>query len=403
LPVFAVRKSFVVALGLVCFACFPAAASRVGDAGPDRVLIADPSPALRGYLVQAGFAIESVEQLDAIGFALLTARSPRGVRVEESLRDLKLRFPAAIAARDNHFELANDPRLGRGATAKPDQVLTAIEWQPEQSEEASGIRVGVIDSSLDLAHPALQGATIVQRAFTSGKAPTGERDHGTAIAAMLVGRSSGESVSGLLHGASLYYVSIFRDGDRGPTASSADFLRAIDWLLQSGVNVINASVTSTSKNDVVTYATYMLSRQKVVLVAAAGNNGPSAPPVYPAAIPSVFAVTAVSVKGDGYRYANVGDYIDISAPGINLPTTSRRITSGTSLAAPFVTAALARLVQACGVSPMEAEVTLQANARDLGPRGWDSHFGWGLLQAPLPCGGAPVAPQASISAADPHP
>jgi hypothetical protein len=111
----------------------------------------------------------------------------------------------------------------------------------------------------------------------------------------------------------------------------------------------------------------------------------------------------VSVRGDGYRYANVGDYIDISAPGINLPTTSRRITSGTSLAAPFVTAAVARLVQACGVSPMEAEVTLQANARDLGPRGWDSHFGWGLLQAPMPCSGVAVTPQASLSAADRHP
>jgi subtilisin family serine protease len=219
---------------------------------------------------------------------------------------------------------------------------------------------------------------------------------------MLVGRASGESVSGLLNGASLFYAGIFRDGDHGPTASSSDFLRALNWLLQSGVIVVNASVTSASRNDVITYAAYMLSRRGVVLVAAAGNNGPSAPPVYPAAIPSVFAVTAVSVKGDGYRYANVGDYIDISAPGINLPTTSRRITSGTSLAVPFVTAAMARLVRVCGISPMEAEVTLQANARDLGPRGWDSHFGWGLLQAPLPCDGVAATPQASLSA-DRHP
>jgi subtilisin family serine protease len=400
---FIVSKSFVVFLGLACFACFPAAANRIAEVQPDRLLIADPSPALRTYLVQSGFAMERTEQLDAIGFTLLTARSPHGVRVEDSLRDLAWRFPAAIVARDDRFDLASDSRLGRGPMAKPEQVLTAIDWQPEDSADATGIRVGVVDSSLDLANPALQGATIVPRAFTSGKTPTREREHGTAIAAMLVGRLSGESVSGLLGGASLFYAQIFRDGDRGPTASSSDFLRAVNWLLQSGVTVINASVTSTSRNDVVSYAAYMLSRQKVVLVAAAGNNGPSAPPVYPAAIPSVFAVTAVWVKGDGYRYANVGDYIDISAPGINLPTTSRRITSGTSLAAPFATAAVARLVQACGVSPVEAEVTLQANARDLGPRGWDSHFGWGLLQAPVPCGGSAAAPQAGLSAADRHP
>jgi len=401
--VFAFRKSFIVFLGLAWFACFPAAANRIADVQPDRVLIADPSPAVRAYLIQSGFAIESAEQLDAVGFTLLTARSPRGLRVEESLRDLALRFPAAIVARDDRFDLAADSRLGRGAMAKPDQVLTAIDWQPDESEDAIGIRVGVIDSSLNLAHPALRGAIIVQRAFTSGNAPTAQLEHGTAIAAMLVGRASGESVSGLLHGASLYYAGIFRDSDHGPTASSADFLRAVNWLIQSGVTVINASVTSTSKNDVVAYATEMLVRKKVVLVAAAGNNGPSAPPVYPAAFPSVFAVTAVSVKGDGYSYANVGDYIDISAPGIDLPTTSRRITSGTSLAAPFVTAVLARLVQACGISPTEAEVMLQANARDLGPRGWDSHFGWGLLQAPLPCTSVAIPPQTSFSAVNPHP
>ncbi len=83
-----------------------------------------------------------------------------------------------------------------------------------------------------------------------------------------------------------------------------------------------------------------------------------------------------------YEHANIGDYIDIAAPGIDLPTTSRRITSGTSLAVPFVTAAVARMVQMCGVTPVEAEERLQANARDLGAPGRDSSFGWGLLQAP---------------------
>ena len=93
----------------------------------------------------------------------------------------------------------------------------------------------------------------------------------------------------------------------------------------------------------------MLSHEKVILVAAAGNRGPNGPPAYPAAIESAFAVTAVSLDGDAYEHANIGDYIDIAAPGIDLPTTSRRITSGTSLAVPFVTAAVARMVQMCGV------------------------------------------------------
>ena len=93
-------------------------------------------------------------------------------------------------------------------------------------------------------------------------------------------------------------------------------------------------------------------------------------------------MTAVSVDGDAYPHANTGDYIDIAAPGIDLPTVSRKVTSGTSLAVPFVTAAVARIVQMCRVSPRVAQMILQADARDLGRRGWDSQFGWGLLQAP---------------------
>jgi hypothetical protein len=180
----------------------------------------------------------------------------------------------------------------------------------------------------------------------------------------------------------LFHAGIFQKGKRGPVASSADFLRAVDWLVRSDVTVINASVTSPTENAVVLYAMSMLSHQDVVLVAAAGNRGPKGPPAYPAAIESAFAVTAVSPDGDAYRYANIGDYIDIAAPGIDLPTTSRQITSGTSLAAPFVTAAVARMVQMCGVTAAEAEKRLQANARDLGAPGRDSSFGWGMLHTP---------------------
>ena len=196
------------------------------------------------------------------------------------------------------------------------------------------------------------------------------------------GRSDGTAIAGLLRGATLFHAGIFQKGKRGPVASSADFLRAVDWLVRSGATVINASVTSETENAVVLYAMSMLSHEDVILVAAAGNRGPNGPPAYPAAIESAFAVTAVSLDGDAYRHANTGDYIDIAAPGIDLPTTSRRITSGTSLAVPFVTAAVARMVQMCGVAPVEAEESLQANARDLGAPGRDSSFGWGLLQAP---------------------
>lgn len=366
-------------LTLASFASSPAAASRLGgNSGSDRLLIADPSPALRTFLSVSGFRMDDVESLEAFDLSLMVVSPPRSVPASAALHALQERFPTAILALDDPFYLAHDARAGRGTDLQ--RILRSIGWQPDGA--AAGARIGIIDSTLDLAHPALQGAPIVRRTFTSGKVPTTDTAHGTAIAAMLVGRSNGQSIAGLLRGATLLHASIFQKGGLGPMASSADFLRAVNWLVESGVTVINASITSPTENAVVIHAMSMLSRERTILVAAAGNEGPGGPPVYPAALESAFAVTAVSLGGEVYQYANTGEYIDMAAPGVDLPTTSSKITSGTSLAVPFVTAAVARMVHACGISPLEAEASLQANARDLGPRGKDSHFGWGLLQAP---------------------
>jgi subtilisin family serine protease len=379
----------VIAAGRIVFVIFlafvagPAVAGRIADdARPDRLLIANSSRLLEAHLTSDGFVVESIEHLDALGLALMVAAPPRGVATEDVLQRLRAEFPDAIVALDDPFYLATDARSARGKFSDRQRVLKSIGWQAYGTSVGAGIRIGAIDSSVDLAHPALQGALIVRRSFTSGKAPTADTAHGTAIAAMLVGKSDGTVIAGLLRGATLFHASIFQKSKRGPVASSADFLRAVDWLVRSGATVINASVTSKTENPVVLYAMSMLSHEDVILVAAAGNRGPNGSPAYPAAIDSAFAVTAVSLDGGAYEYANTGDYIDIAAPGIDLPTTSRRITSGTSLAVPFVTAAVARMVQMCGVTPLQAEERLQANARDLGPRGRDSSFGWGMLQAP---------------------
>src|SRR3546814_4413372 len=81
------------------------------------------------------------------------------------------------------------------------------------------------------------------------------------------------------------------------------------------------------------------------LVAAAGNEGPHAAPVFPAGYPSVLAVTAVDASLQPYRHANRGDYIDLAAPGVDVWSARRgqggRYNSGTSFAAPFVAAAAA--------------------------------------------------------------
>ena len=154
----------------------PAAASRIGgNSGSDRLLIADPSPALRTFLSVSGFRMDDVESLEAFDLSLMVVSPPRSVPASAALHALQERFPTAILALDDPFYLAHDARAGRGTDLQ--RILRSIGWQPDGA--AAGARIGIIDSTLEIAHPALKGAPIVRRTFTSGTVQTTETANGT--------------------------------------------------------------------------------------------------------------------------------------------------------------------------------------------------------------------------------
>jgi subtilisin family serine protease len=128
-----------------------------------------------------------------------------------------------------------------------------------------------------------------------------------------------------------------------------------------------------------------------VLVAAAGNAGPQAPPAYPAALPSVIAVTAVDKDEAIMPQANRGDYIAFAAPGVRIWTPGGDglgvYRTGTSFAAPFVAAAV--VAERMAGVPADADALrrrLAARSIDLGAPGKDPVFGYGLIQATGSCG-----------------
>jgi subtilisin family serine protease len=151
--------------------------------------------------------------------------------------------------------------------------------------------------------------------------------------------------------------------------------------------VINMSVAG-PPNKVLLKVIGQAARRGMVLLAAAGNNGPKAPPAYPAAAESVLAVTAVDRHRQIYRKANRGAYIDFAAPGVSLWTAvpgGGRFQSGTSFAVPFV-AALAALALADGdTGPARLGRRLAEGVRDLGTPGRDEVFGRGLVRAAAVC------------------
>ncbi len=122
----------------------------------------------------------------------------------------------------------------------------------------------------------------------------------------------------------------------------------------------------------------------LALVAAAGNGGAAARPAYPAAHPLVLAVTAVDKSLAPYDFANQGEYIDFAAPGVALWTARKSgggQQSGTSFAAPFITAAVA-IHLSSGVKPESRTLrkALRRFTKDLGAPGRDTVFGWGLVR-----------------------
>ena len=120
-----------------------------------------------------------------------------------------------------------------------------------------------------------------------------------------------------------------------------------------------------------------------IIVAAAGNGGPTAAPAYPAALPDVIAVTAVDSRGRVYRQANQGSYVRFAALGVAVPVaapgggTAPR--SGTSFASPHIAARLGRCVLASARASAQCINQLDRQAIDLGSNGRDPVYGVGLI------------------------
>jgi hypothetical protein len=262
-----------------------------------------------------------------------------------------------------------------------------IGWQSHLRSCSTNVRIGVIDTSIDRDHPAFKGRNVEIGNFLPAGATRTINWHGTGVLAVLAGSPS-SGTPGLVPDAHFFAADVYHADETGqPIADTLSLLRAIDWMGASKVNVINMSMSGPS-DELLQNSIADMSARGIVFVAAAGNGGPTAPPSYPAAYPQVIAVTAVDKYLRSYIHANHGDYIDVAAPGVDiwtaLPNVLEGFQSGTSFAAPHVTAILATLH--ARVADKSKEGFLRALAiRDLGQAGRDRVYGRGLVLAPETC------------------
>ena len=330
-------------------------------------------------LAQEGYLFDRVSELSGLGFLLAEVAAPASFDLSATRAGIYEVIGGQQADVDlNHLYTAGVPDLQNDE--QPLVGLAPRELLPPPTDLSGlSLRIGIIDSSIDQRHSAFSNSSITTQRFVDNDSPPNA--HGTAIASIIA--SNDPQALGLAPSAKIYAAEVFDHNEQqGEFASTVSLIKALSWLMTQDVSVINISLAGPSNRLLETALTRVRERG-VLAIAAAGNGGPMAQPMYPAAYPEVVAVTATDDRGRAFRLANRGEYVDIAAPGVNIRHAQAgggfAASSGTSYAVPFVTVAAARLLQST-VEPALMLDALYASARDIGAPGRDQIYGYGQLQ-----------------------
>jgi subtilisin family serine protease len=247
-----------------------------------------------------------------------------------------------------------------------------------------GVRVAVIDAGIDNGNLRLQ-QRVTEYSDVTGTGWTPDV-HGTLVAGLIAADAGqGGAPSGIAPGASL--VAVKACVAQSPTQAAArcwssTLARGIDVASRKNVRVMNLSVGG-QQDQLLAKMVDAASAKGIAVISAAGNDGASGKPSYPAAMDSVIAITAVDAAGRLYPRATQGSFIDLAAPGVDILSTGPggrdQLFSGTSAATAFASGAVALLLQRSNLSVSDLRALLQRTAKDLGTGGKDTEFGDGLL------------------------
>ncbi|MET8150224.1 S8 family serine peptidase, partial [Actinoplanes sp. NPDC005259] len=253
----------------------------------------------------------------------------------------------------------NPPGAAQVSKARPYEERMFAPGRLAPFATGDGVRVAVIDSGVDAGHPQLRDRVAAGRDFLHGE-PDGRQDcvgHGTAVASIIAATpAEGAGPRGLAPGATIVPIRVSEQTDTdgggqsgGEPADPGRFADAIDWAVGPGdADVINMSLVMADDDGRVRDAVARAVAAGVVVVAAAGNHGradEANPRPYPASYPDVIGVGAIGANGVAGDFSQRGDWVDVTAPGVQVTFAARGSGhargDGTSYATPFVSATAA--------------------------------------------------------------
>ncbi|HEY1145604.1 MAG TPA: S8 family serine peptidase [Allosphingosinicella sp.] len=322
----------------------------LGPAVGGEIIALDPDPASLAAARAAGFVIVREEDIEGLGLRSVTLAPPGGLSLEKALARLRKLAP------EGEFT-ANHLYLQSGAASRAALANVSL-----AGGGAGQPAIGIIDGGV-AAHPSI--GRVEQHGFAAGApAPSA---HATAIASLAAGEGA---VRGAAPGAPLLVADVY---GRDPTGGNAMAIaRALGMMVERRVPVVVVSLVGPA-NPLLGKAVARAQARGARIVAAVGNDGPAAPPAFPASYEGVIAVTGVDRRDRALIEAGRSLHLDFAAPGADMAAAALggglRAVRGTSYAVPFVAGRLARTSLAA----------LGREAKDLGAKGPDPVYGRGLV------------------------
>lgn len=312
------------------------------------LLLVDPDPVTIVAVEALGFAASGAKTIEGLDVKVVELTVPAGLPLAKAQRLLVKKVPAATIASDQlHFQSGAVDGAG-GATPAPGGPV--------------GTAIGIIDGG------AVQPVSAT-RGFATG-APVAS-NHGSAIVSLA-----------MRAGARRLLVADVYGTDRAGGSALA-ITNAMGWLVVNGARVISISLVG-PRNPLVERAVRAAQARGVVVVGAVGNDGPAAPPSYPASYPGVLAITGVDARNRVLIEAGRATHVDYAAPGAGIQAQDRtgRLVGvrGTSFAAPLV-AVRAAAALSRGVPSHDVAVALDREAVPISKHRPDPQTGRGLLCA----------------------
>lgn len=346
-----------------------AAATGSSSGGPDGVVLVAEDAQGRPEIVDATVAEAAAvaEDLESDG----------------SLDVVAIELPSQVTLTASEVA-ANDPY--RSQQWGLDDLAIESAWSHSAGAQ---VDIAIVDTGVAATHPDLRGRVCSGVAFLAGDgvARTGKgaadpQGHGTHVAGIAAAATSdGVGVAGVAPRARLVPVRVMDDSGRG---YASDVARGIVWAVDHGAEVINLSLGGPGTPSMESAVDYAVDHG-VVVVAAAGNDGPGGQASFPGAFDGAIAVASYDRGGAVSSFSTRGTYVDVAAPGRSILSSLRTgdwgFMSGTSMATPHV-AGLAALLMADDPSrtPSQVRQRIESTAVDAGASGRDTAYGVGRIR-----------------------